>query len=309
VISLDERALTVTLPLYRGEAPGGRTTYYIVTDASSAALAKKYGVNLAPKLVHALGTKSVQNVHDGPSGFVFEGTVDFSQTPKVVPSKEGFPPTVAKPGAVGDAKYSPLVTTGDGTVIDAPQVANSTGVGNGVVAIDYKAKTVTLKLLDGFVGGAHNYYVRTDGSIPLLAAIESSTYAPNLNAAPGLGSNSPKTSARSGIVPVINGPRGSAGANERQGLDSALLGEGPPENIEQEPPRGSGYSPLWDVTPVAWTPKAVAGHKVRRLTSFTAVASAFKAGAVTSAGAGPANKTIGAKELEAVSNCSIVSIG
>jgi hypothetical protein len=309
VIALDEHALTVTLPLYKGQTAAGNPTYYVVTDASSGVAAKRYGVNVAAKLTRALGTKAVQVVHNGPSGIVFAGTVDFTHKPVVIPSKEGFPPTVAKPGAVGDAKYSPLITTGDGTVVDAPQVANDTGIGNGVVSIDYTAKTVTLKLLEGFVGGARNFYVRTDGSIPLLAAIESSTYAPNLNAAPRVGSDSPASSSRSGIVPVVNGPRASAGPSERQGLQSALLGEGPPENIEQDPPSSSGYSPLWDVTPVVWTPQAIGAHKVKRLTSFAAVASAFREGDLTSVGMGPGNATVGAKELGAISNCSIVSIG
>jgi hypothetical protein len=309
VISLDPSALTVTFPLYKGVTASGEPTYYIVTDASTPALAKKYGVNSAPKLANALGTKAVQTVKSGADGFVFPGTVNFGHKPVVVPSKEGFPPKVAKPGAIADASYSPLITTGNGAVIDAPQVANSTGVGNGVVSIDYAAKTVTLKLLDGFVNGIHNYYVRTDGSIPLLAAIESSTYAPNLNAAPGIGSDDAATSARSAIVPVINGPLASAGANQRQGLDSALLGQGPPENIEQDQPGQPGYSPLWDVTPVVWTPKAIAAHKVHRLTSVAAVTAAVKAGYLTSGGTGPINKTIGVKTLGAISNCSIVSIG
>jgi hypothetical protein len=309
VISLNPRALTVTLPLYKGVTAADKPTYYVVTDASTPALAKRSGVNSAPKLANALGTRAVQTVKSGSSGFVFPGTVNFSHKPVVVPSKQGFPPKVAKPGAIADASYSPLITTGNGAVIDAPQVANSTGVGNGVVSIDYKAKTVTLKLLDGFVNGVHNYYVRTDGSIPLLAAIESSTYAPNLNAAPGIGSDAAATSARSAIVPVINGPLASAGANQRQGLDSALLGQGPPENIEQNQPGQPGYSPLWDVTPVVWTPKAIAAHKVHRLTSVAAVTAAVKAGYLTSGGTGPINQTIGVKELGAISNRSIVSIG
>jgi hypothetical protein len=309
VISLDAHALTVKLPLYKGVTASGRPTYYVITDASTVALARKYGVNPAPKLANALGTKAVQTVRTGPAGIVFPGTVNFHHTPRVVPSKTGFPPTVAIPGPLADARYSPLITTRNGAVIDAPQVANDTGVSDALVRIDYTRRTATLKLLDGFVDGVHNYYVRTDGSIPLLAAIESSTYAPSLNAARGIGSDSTTASARSAIVPVVNGPRASAGANQRQGLRSALLGEGPPENIEQDPPGGQGYSPLWDVTPVLWTPKAIAAHRVVRLTSVAAVIAAVKAGDLASAGTGPVNRAIGVRELGAVSNCSIVSVG
>gem|GEM_PF-6966285 len=39
-------------------------------------------------------------------------------------------------------------------------------------------------------------------------ATEGSTYAPNLDAAPGLGSNESETSARSAIIPIVNGERG-----------------------------------------------------------------------------------------------------
>jgi len=101
-----------------------------------------------------------------------------------------------------------------------------------------------VKLLDGYVGGGHNYYLRTDGSIPLLAAIESSTYAPNLNAIPAIGSDDRATSGRSAIIPVVNGPRAAAGPSQRQGLQSALFGEGPPENIEQEPTGSPAYTPI-----------------------------------------------------------------
>ncbi len=82
----------------------------------------------------------------------------------------------------------------------------------------------------------------------LAAAIEGSTRAPNLNAAPGLGSNDPGTSARSAIIPIVNG---ALGVNNpaRQGLQSALLGEGDPLNVTQEEPVFEDgvvlYSPLW----------------------------------------------------------------
>ncbi len=58
IIALNAKALTVTFPLYEGVTATGKPTYYIVTDASTAALAKKYGVNTATKLAKALGTKA-----------------------------------------------------------------------------------------------------------------------------------------------------------------------------------------------------------------------------------------------------------
>lgn len=64
-------------------------------------------------------------------------------------------------------------------------------------------------------------------SNPDVAPLEGGTFAPALNAAPGIGSNDPKTSARSQIVPFVNGQTGIGNPN-RQGLNSALLGQGDP---------------------------------------------------------------------------------
>lgn len=310
VVSLDASALTVTLPLHQGLTASGTTTWYIVTDSSNAADAKARGVNYAAKLANALRTKAVQNVTTRGSEIVFPGTVRFGLPHVVTPGPQGFPPTVAKPGAEGDANYSPLINIGHGVVIDAPQVANSSGRNNSVTSIDYKARTVTLKLLDGWANGVHNFYLRTDGSVPLLAAIESSTYAPNLNAAPGLASDDPAHSVRSAIIPIVNGPRAAEGANERQGLDSALLGEGTPQNIEQDPTDTVTYSPIWDVSPAVWTNAAIAAHKRVRLTSASAVAAGVRDGTLVSGGTGPPNSSLGGLRAAGfISNCSIVAIG
>ncbi len=110
-----------------------------------------------------------------------------------------FPPRVSKAGAVGDARYSPLASTDGKTVFNAPQVANRTGRSDTVRRIDYRRHRVTLGLPAGFVDGQRNFYLHLDASVPLLAGIENSTLAPNLNAAPGIASNEP-TSARSAIV-------------------------------------------------------------------------------------------------------------
>ena len=88
------------------------------------------------------------------------------------------------------------------------------------------------------------------------------------------GSDDPSKSAREAIIPIVNGPRGVDNP-QRQGLQSAVAGEGDPLNIIREEPECSDptvpancsalqYSPLWDVTPVAWTQAAIdAGLRVR----------------------------------------------
>jgi len=104
----------------------------------------------------AVGTAAVQKGRLGDDGLIFEGTVNFGLTHKLIPGPDGFPPTEFAPGAEGDAEYSPLVHIVanedekqekticiNGPVLNAPQVANDTGRSLSVVDIDYERKTVT----------------------------------------------------------------------------------------------------------------------------------------------------------------------
>ena len=199
--------------------------------------------------------------------------------------------------------------TGDQqTVINAPQVANDTGVSGSVVAIDYGHRTVTLNMLAGWVDGQFTLYLHTDASSPLVAALESSTYAPNLNAAPGIGSNEPPSS-RASISPVVNGIRGSKDPM-RQGLESALLGEGDPLNIAQEQPSDPvHYTPIWDVSPVAWTDAAIAAGRRVQLHSQDAIRQQALAGNIVSALPGTPNASLGGiNAIGAISNCPIIVV-
>lgn len=307
-IALDARNETITLPLFKGRTAAGRTTWYVVTDSSSRTDASRRGVNFAPRLKNALGTKAVQKAPSVGGVLRFAGTVDFSPERKVVPGAEGFPPATAEPGAVGDARYSPLVTTGGGVVIDAPQVKNATGQSDSVVSIDTKARRVTLRLLRGFFNGTSILYVRTDASAGLVAALEGSTLAPNLNAAPGLGSNA-SSSGRSAIIPVINGVRGK-GKPGRQGLQSAVLGEGDPLNTTQSFPGAKDYTPVWDLHPAVWTDDAIASGKRHLLRSAADVANEVRAGRITSAGKERSNTSLGGlRAIGFISNCSTVALG
>ena len=76
----------------------------------------------------------------------------------------------------------------------------------------------------GFYNGTEIYHVSFEVSDPDLVPLEGGTFAPALNAAPGIGSNDPKTSARSKIVPFVNGQTGIDNP-DRRGLNSALLGQ------------------------------------------------------------------------------------
>ena len=100
-------------------------------------------------------------------------------------------------------------------------------------------------LVDGFARDKPVKYISTDASDPGAAALEGATYAPLLNAAPGLGDDG-SDSSRASLAAFTNGQTG-LGNPERQGLNSALLGEGDPLNLLAWLPNQGRYSPLWDV--------------------------------------------------------------
>lgn len=293
---------TASLPTYTAIVDGAPVTY-VVTEASSRSLARRLRVTWAPKLANARGTAAVQGGVWRTGRLHLEATVDFSPERVVVPGPGGFPPATAEPGSVGESGYSPLVELPDGSVINAPQIANASGRHDKIVALGHSR--ARFKETEGFYEGHEVYYVSFDVSDPGVAALEASTYAPNLNAAPGLGSDDRQTSARAGIVPFVNGQTGIDNEN-RQGLNSALLGEGDPLNIVQEIPEGGSnerrYSPLWDVHATAWTDAAAADGRNVRQTDFADVAELADDGAVT----GPGGSAWGA--IGVIVNCPLISI-
>lgn len=325
---LDPAAKIVELPLFRGEGPQGGDVYFILTESSDYDDAVKRGVNWAPKLTNALNTPAVQTVTvvdqgGEPSTFNrgnpvvrFAGTVDFAPEHQVVPGPDGFPPAAAQAGSVGDASYTPLFTTGDGIVYNAAHVANGSGVHDDVLAMDTGSPgrmSVTLRLVDGFYEGARVLYINTDASDPVVSALESATFTPNLAYAPASGDRDPATSSRESIIPVVNGPRG-VNNPERQGLQSALLGEGDPLNIIREEQECSDptdcsallYSPLWDIHPVVWTQDAIDDGLRVRLTDHRDVLGLYADGYLVSPpiATGPANGDLGGiRALGVVVNC------
>ncbi len=308
--NLDFAAGTVSMPLLEGKAPNGSTTWYVLTESSNEDDAERRGINPAPKLANALGTAAVQQASRQVNGVVqFTGTPDFSPERVLVPSSpNGFPPAAATPGAVGDASYTPLVTFGDGVVYNASQVMNETGTHDSLISFDLAQRRVIMDGFFGFYDGKEIFYLKLDASMAELAAIEASTFAPNLNAAPGIGSDDPHTSAREAIIPAVNGPRG-VGNPERQGLESALLGEGDPLNIIQEEPGDEDYSPVWDVTPFVWTQAAIDAGRRERLESAGEVRNQFRRGNIVSApGSSPPNESLGGLAAAGfISNCPVVA--
>ena len=104
-------------------------------------------------------------------------------------------------------------------------------------------------------------------------------------------------------------PRWTTGP-QRQGLESALLGQGDPFNVAQEQPSDPvHYTPIWDVTPVMWTDAAIAAGKRVQLHSQDAVRAQALAGNIVSALPGTPNAGLGGiNAIGAISNCPIIVV-
>lgn len=297
--AVEHEDLTVTLPLHRGTSRG-RTVWYVVLDSSSGDDADAKGVNVSQKLAHVRGTAAAQRASVARGVVDFPATVRFGVRPRnVVPGPTGFPPVAAQPSDEGEPGYSPLVELPDGTVENAPHVANDTGVHPKVVAIDPARGTVTLEETAGFSGGKAVRYVSTDASLDVAAALENVVHAPALDAAPRAGADG-TDQARTSLAAFVNGRTGAANP-ERQGLSSALLDGLSPLNVLRWSPNQGRYSPLWDVFLAAWTPEAIARGLDVRQDDFGDILGLASHGLVTA----PDGGRFGASGF--VVNCPIIS--
>jgi hypothetical protein len=275
---------TATFPLYRGTCRG-QTVWYFVLDSSDGNDADARGVNRSQKLNNVRGTTAVQRVNLVNGVVDFPATVDFSPVRAVAPGPDGFPPAIANPGAVGEAGYSPLIQLPNGIILNAPHLANDSGVADKVVHLDTVGGTVTYRETHGFSGGKAVKYVSTDASFDVAAALENVTYAPRLNNAPRVDDDSTK-SARASLAAFVNGQTGANNPN-RQGLNSALLDGLDPLNILRWNPSQGRYSPLWDVHPAAWTTQVIANGLNLRQEDWGDVAGLVEEGLVTGPGGAP----------------------
>lgn len=302
----------VTYPLHRGTS-NGRGVLYVITDASDLSAARALGVNYVPKLAQAAGTAAVENstsaIGSG-NGIDFPASVDFSPSRVLVPGPAGFPPAQAQPGAVGEPGYSPLVRVvfrGRTVVLNAPQIANSSGRADKVVALGQTQ--VSYRETDGCYDNESVHYASFDASDPVAAAIEDVTYAPALNAAPSPGCSDAATPAqncaRESLIAFTDGQTGATNV-QRQGLNAAILDGPPPLNILQEIPEQKSqfdYSPMWDVHLEAWTDAAVQPGLNVRQTDFSAALQQVTSGNATGF---PAGSPFGPSGF--VVNCPVVSL-
>ncbi len=272
---------TATFPLRHGVTTDGRDLSFVIIDASDSNAASRFRVNVAQKLQNVRGTTAVMPVTIRDGVWVFPASVNFAPNRIVVPTPgTGFPPVQVQAGSVGEEGYTPLIQLPDGSILNAPQIANATGRHDKVVRLDDAAGTVDLQLTDGFSRNEKVLYVSTDATIELAAALEGATLAPALAAAPKVGQDG-TDQARTSLAAFINGPTGAD--NVRQGINSALLGQGDPLNVLAWLPNQGRYSPLWDVFLTEWAP----GQTPRQIRQFTDVEDLASSGAVTSPGGAP----------------------
>ena len=324
----DNTRANATLPIYEGVGPSGEPTYFIITESSTLETARIFGAILSPKLRYGAlpsAAAAAQRVEINDEGrIVFRGDVDFSPERILEPGETTpFPPSVAQPGAVGDAEYSSLVVLPSGLVINAQIIANSTGLHDRLNQINTEERWANFQLLDGWQGGDKYYYhLVTDASDPGPATIELGVYAPRLANLPVFGqSGLDGETVLLGFSPNVNGLTilndGAVGI-ERQGLGSTIVDDDlDPVNIfpfdpNNDSEEGNNYSPMWDAHLNMWTDEAIngpAGDQRRAITSFEDLNDLIQQGLVTSFSGNPGIENdfvFGLRATNAVINCPVI---
>lgn len=238
-----------TLPLYRGTA-GGQTVWYVITDVSDAAMAKRLRINHAPKLKNAPvmcpGCSQEVKTSDrvlGRAPVEFQGAPDFSPARTLVPGPKAapFPAQASSPGAIGRANYSPYVSVeGSSIVFNAPIVATGDGpfdvtthmnTHDRTLGINTKKMTVDHLYVRGFSNGEPILYLSFESSDWFTAMIERSTFVPGLADLQFPNGGGRPDSARASIFTFVNAKVGlerpsrrgaSDGRGRSQGLTHAL---------------------------------------------------------------------------------------
>jgi len=241
-----------TLPLHKGTARG-KTVWYVITDVSDASMARRLGINHAPKLSNAPRDcpACVQEVTTtdsvlGKAPVEFQGAPDCSlkRTLKPAPKPKTFPPLSFSVGAQAGPGYSPFVRVkGSDVVFNAPIVATGDGpfdvtthtnTHDRTLGIDTAKMTTDHLFVRGFAGGRSIAYLSFDSSDAFTATIERSTFVPALadlqfaNGGDGPGRTDRADSARASIFTFVNAKVGledsppARGASQGKGCSQGL---------------------------------------------------------------------------------------
>jgi len=301
---------TVTLPVHAGRA-GNRLVWHIVTESSDLADARRRGVTWAPRLAALATHIGTQPATEQNGELRYPAGVDFTPERVVRAAPDsGFPPIVAQPGSVGDPGYSPFVRLPSGVVLNAPIVADEHRTMDRVVRLDVGRGRVTMRITRGYALARHAWYISTEASDPMVAALEGATYVAALATIPAPGS-ADGGSARFGLVAVANGDADPT-SPERQGMRSALIDGLSPLNVLQGAPdpsaRDTAYSPVWDLHLVMWTPAAIAQDQRVKIITWAEAAAYAERGFLVSAMPGTANASLnGLSSTGIVVNCPVVA--
>ena len=247
LLQVDLAQHSATLPLHRGSY-NGLTVWYIVTDVSDMALAKRLGLNHAPKLANAphLCPACVQVV-DMPMDLAMDHVVEFQGIPDflppriLVPGANGFPVRFVQPGAMAGKGYSPLVRVKDTDIVfdiaivalgdsqrllDADVKAGNPAIHSlthdRVLSIDLARRTVTMLIIRGFAAGQEIVYLSLDATAPVAAVLERSIFTPGLGDLGFPNGDFRKDSARAAIFTFANGQTGPT-SPPAQGLNHVIL--------------------------------------------------------------------------------------
>jgi len=295
----------VTLPLHRGRLASGETVWFVLTDVSDYATSQKMGLTWAPTLSKAKDLASTRAAEvDSSDNFTFQaGRVDFSpvQSLKAGEAPNFFPPKFFRAGSVGDSHYSPLVrvTNRNDIVFNAPIIAFNVApdkisfcdgqpdysvVTDSVASICPDKGAVDLYLRFGFANGKHLRYLSFDANSEESATLEASTFAP-------AESDILQSGAEEVIYTIVNGKMGAKDP-ERQGLNSALNGEGPSLDILGHLTEiSAGYSPMWDVRLAEWTKEAISKDQRKLITDGDDLEAKSASGLLVSPAGGPVKTT------------------
>jgi hypothetical protein len=167
---------------------------------------------------------------------------------------------------------------------------------------DGEPGTVTLRLTLGFSFGRPVLYISTDTSADLPAALEEAVYAPAMGNLT-VGRDDSLFSSVERIFGFTNGATNIDDETnpQRQGFNSAILGQGGPLNVLGGIPTiATDYSPLWDLNLGEWTQHAIDSGYRSRMTEEFAILGMVERGFIT----GPGGTAYGSSGI--IINCPIV---
>lgn len=305
--AIDTATGLAVLPVVPGHA-GGEPAWFIVTESSDSADAVRRRVNWAPRLALLRGSGFTQSGTIAEGRLTVPASVDFAPVRLVRAAPDSaFPPSVARPGSIARDGYSPFVELADGTVLNAPVIATASGTLDRIVQLDRSLLFAVMRVTRGYAAGRTLWYISTESSNPMVAAMEGATHAPALEALARAGA--PINEVRLGIVAIVNGPLEAEDSRQRHGLRSALRGEGDPQNILEELPGSRAYTPVWELHMAAWSPRAVREQERERLLGFVELEARVVSGALLPMGAGQVHRALGGLVSAGVLvNCPVVAV-